>query len=519
VGSHLVEPGAVLADRFVVEDLIAEEGASNSWRAHDKILARSVVLQILPTAAPQAAEMLRAAKQASRVADPRLLQVLDAVDDGELSYVVREWAAGQSLNVMLAEGPLSARRSAWLVSEVAAAMCIAHVTGLSHRRLAPDTVVVTTSSGVKVVGLGTFAALRDTQADDIAGEVHDTRDLGRLLYSCLTARWPGSAIAGLPAAPSHHGRLLRPRQVRAGVPRSLDAVCDRILSDSSRYGAQITTAAEVRDELIQILAAEGFPTGVGTIAATAAPDSGAQLPIDPPPALLPRAAGPPPGEQPPHAPSTAERRRSPPLRRGLMLIVATLLIAGIASLAFLIGQRGLTEPAANADEPTTSPQATRDAVEPLTVESASSFDPPPQGSGDENPGLVPFATDGDADTSWETVTYNDQLGPTLPSLKEGVGLVLDLGQVQPVRGVQLKTPAPGTDLEIRTAPTAATTVPQSSIDEYSVARQLVDDAQQDTRVMLDEPVRTRFVLVWLTKLPAAATGGFQGSISEVQVLG
>lgn len=496
MGSHLVEPGAVLADRFVVEDLIAEEGASNSWRAHDKILARSVVLQILPTAAPQAAEMLRAAKQASRVADPRLLQVLDAVDDGELSYVVREWAAGQSLNVMLAEGPLSARRSAWLVSEVAAAMCIAHVTGLSHRRLAPDTVVVTTSSGVKVVGLGTFAALRDTQADDIAGEVHDTRDLGRLLYSCLTARWPGSAIAGLPAAPNYHGRLLRPRQVRAGVPRSLDAVCDRILSDSSRYGAQITTAAEVKDELIQILAAEGFPTGVGTIA-----------------------AGPPPGEQPPHAPSTSERRRSPPLRRGLMLIVATLLIAGIASLAFLIGQRGLTEPAANADEPTTSPQATRDAVKPLTVESALSFDPPPQGSGDENPDLVPFATDGDADTSWETVTYNDQLGPTLPSLKEGVGLVLDLGQVQPVRGVQLKMPAPGTDLEIRTAPTAATTVPQSSIDEYSVARQLVDDAQQDTRVMLDEPVRTRFVLVWLTKLPPAATGGFQGSISEVQVLG
>ncbi|MDQ3484017.1 MAG: protein kinase family protein [Actinomycetota bacterium] len=516
MGSHLVEPGAVLADRYVVEDLLAEEGASSSWRARDKILARSVVLQVLPSSAPQAAAMVRAAKHASRVADPRLLQVLDAVDDGELSYVVREWATGQSLNVLLAEGPLSARRAAWLVSEVAAAMCTAHLNDVPHRRLAPDTVVVTTSSGVKVVGLGTFGALRDEPDDEIPGELHDTRDLGRLLYSCLTARWPGSAVAGLPAAPTEHGRVLRPRQVRAGVPRSLDAVCDRILSDSSRYGAPITTVAEVRDELTQILSAEGFPTGVGAITATAASDSVAQRPVDLPPALLPRDAGPPPGEQPRYAARTSQRRRASPLRRSLMFGVVAVLIAGIVLLAYRVGQRDLNEPGASADVPA-SPRATRDEAKPLVIESAVSFDPPP-GSGDEQPDLVPFATDGDVNTSWETVTYDDQLGPTLPALKEGVGLVLDLGRVQAVREVQLTMPAPGADLDIRTAPTTATTAPQSSVDQYPLQKR-VADAQQESRIVLDEPVRTRFVLVWLTKLPPEATGGFQGAISEVQVLG
>jgi hypothetical protein len=31
VGAHLVEPGSVLADRYVIEDLLAEEGDSDSW--------------------------------------------------------------------------------------------------------------------------------------------------------------------------------------------------------------------------------------------------------------------------------------------------------------------------------------------------------------------------------------------------------------------------------------------------------------------------------------------------------
>ena len=106
VGAHLVEPGAVLADRYVVEDLLAQEGPSESWRARDRMLARSVVLVVLPSDSPFAADLVAAAKRASRVTDTRILQVLDAIDDGELTYVVREWATGQSLDIVLSEGPL-----------------------------------------------------------------------------------------------------------------------------------------------------------------------------------------------------------------------------------------------------------------------------------------------------------------------------------------------------------------------------------------------------------------------------
>jgi len=226
VGAHLVEPGSVLADRYVIEDLLAEEGDSDSWRARDKILARSVVLQILPSSSRHAPDLLAAAKRASRVVDPRILQVLDAVDDGELTYVVREWATGQSLDVVLSEGPLPARRATWLMREVAAAMSNAHRSGLPHRRLAPDTVVVTKSSGIKLVGLGTFAALR-TGVDTVRR--FDARGNERVRHRVLLALGPAAPVRLRRARP---GAVHRPptgpgraqgRPPRAGPCRGVPA--------------------------------------------------------------------------------------------------------------------------------------------------------------------------------------------------------------------------------------------------------------------------------------------------------
>jgi putative peptidoglycan lipid II flippase len=508
VGAHLVEPGSVLADRYVIEDLLAEEGDSDSWRARDKILARSVVLQILPSSSRYAADLLAAAKRASRVVDPRILQVLDAVDDGELTYVVREWATGQSLDVILSEGPLPARRTTWLMREVAAAMSSAHRIGLPHRRLAPDTVVVTKSSGIKLVGLGTFAALRSGEDDDNEedAEQQDAADLGRLLYACLTARWPGGPNAGLPGAPTEHGRLLRPRQVRAGVPRNLDVLCDRVLGDPPRYGQPIRSVDEIHDQLSAILSEEGFTGGSVGLAAPANPASPAA--VEPPPALLPREddVGPPTGEQPTYAGAPPPRS---PLRRVLMAAIIAVLVIGAALLAYLIGQNGDESPASSS--PTGS--ASTPQLKQLAIESAQSFDPPP-GSGDENPEQVPLAFDGKLNTAWPTMTYFDPL----EEQKGGVGVLLDLGRVQDVAKVDVRQVDTPTDIELRAAPADATEPPSTSADDYTLVQTLTD-AGAEASFTPDKPVRTRYLLVWLTKLPQDDTGSYRGAISEVKVYG
>jgi serine/threonine protein kinase len=525
VETHLVQPGTVLADRYVVEDLLAQEAGSESWRARDRVLARSVVLQLLPSTSPNASRLLSAAKRASRVADSRILQVLDAADDGSLSYIVREWANGQSLDVVLSEGPLPARRATWLMREVAAAMVTAHRMGLPHGRLVPDCVVVTKSSGVKLIGLGTSAVLRGGPHDGSGdAELDDTLDLGRLLYACLTARWPGGAWHGLPAAPTEHGRLLRPRQVRAGVPRSLDEVCDRILTEQSRCGDPITTVTEVKDILTTILADEGFASAAGTNGASVSVTPSSPRQFDPPPALLLRdGESPSTGEQPVYVDAPASDQST--LGRTLMWTVGLVLVLAAVLLAYLVGQHG-SDPLPTTSRGTTSsgatsqsqpPGSTGGALKPLAVADVTDFDPvSSNGSGDENPDEAPLAVDGNPTTAWQTMEYfND---PHLGGQKPGVGLVVDLGSTQSVGEVKVTLGTGRTSLQLRAAPASATAAPMSSFQDY----QLVDTAPQadgSTDFALSSPVHTRYLLVWLTSLPSDGTDVYRGQISEIQVLG
>ncbi len=527
VAIHSVEPGTVLAERYALEDLLAEEGDATTWRARDQVLSRSVVLQVIPSSSPAAAEMLAAAKQASRVADARIIQVLDAVDDGELSYVVREWTNGQSLDVVLSEGPMSARKATFVMREVAGAISTAHKMGLRHRRLAPDTIVLTKSSGVKVLGLGTLAAAR-ADADEVDDpELADTRDLGRLLYASLTARWPGGPCGSLPAAPTEHGKLLRPRQVRAGVPRALDVLCDRILGSPPRSGEPIRTVDEVKNSLSAILVNDGFSDSSGSrmSAAPRAPESPRQP--EPPPAVLPQEyAGPSTGDAllVTELPLRTQSEPTSSVRRTLLWSVVGVLAAGLLLLAFLIvktlGGSGevtpgyVNNPSTDGGGPSSGGPTASGALAPIAVSGIGSFDPLPDGSGDENPAEAPLAVDGDPSTTWNTLVYYS--APTFGS-KTGVGLVLDLGAAKDVRQVKVTLVGTPTTLQLRAAPPSATTAPTTSADDYRLVKTATATGTTAT-FTLDTPIRSRFLLVWLTSVPAVP-GGYEGKVAEIQVLG
>jgi putative peptidoglycan lipid II flippase len=514
VSARLIEPGSLLADRYLVEDLLAEDGPAHSWRAFDQVLSRSVVLQIVPSSSPYAEHLLDAAKRASHVTDPRILQVLDAVDDGQLTYVVREWVNGQGLEVILAEGPLSARRAAWLIRELSAAIASAHSLGVAHHRLVPDAVVVTKASGVKILGLGTSAALHYDEIDFRDLEYDDTVGLGQLLYACLTARWPGSGSTVLPSAPQVHGQCLRPRQVRAGVPRALDQLCDRILTRPSRYGHSLISAAAIRDELTSILAGDPSSGAAGGLAMPEPVPAAPTFAAPEHPALLRRESSDGPTAPPTGATQAGGGRSSLP--KALLWTALAVLVVGALLLGYLVKQqRG--QPAA---QPKTSPgqTATSQTAPPLhrlAIADAQSFDPYP-GSGDENPDLVPLAIDNNPATAWETLSYYNN--PAMGGEKDGVGLLLDLGTVQDVRLVKVALQGSGTSLELRAARASTSVAPASSAQEYRLLG-TVTDAASSAVFRLKEPFSTRYLLVWLTSLPPDGTGVFRGRVAEVKVFG
>jgi hypothetical protein len=197
------------------------------------------------------------------------------------------------------------------------------------------------------------------------------------------------------------------------------------------------------------------------------------------------------------------------LRLAAVVALCSLLLLAIV-FAFNLGRgRSPLGELPEERQPATTPSATGAATTtPLDVASASDLDPqgdPPE----EYRELVPLAIDGDPSTSWRTSTYDQDFGPG--GLKTGLGLLLDLGQAQDVAVVDLTFVGEPTGVSLYVTDRAPTGV--SALDP--VARL---DASARERVTLEEPATGRYVLVWLTSLPAV-DGGFRGEIAEVGVRG
>jgi hypothetical protein len=239
-----MRPGDVLASRYRLTVLLHDRNGGRFWRAHDLVLARDVALHVIPEDDPRGPLLEEAARRSATVQDPRLLRVLDSNSIDGLHYVVNEWGEGVSLNNLVADEPLSPVRAAWLVAEVASMIAAGHSAGIAHGRLVPENVLLDTTGAVKVIGFAVDAALHGLPPGRTTADI---TDLGGLLYAALTGRWAGVSESAVPAAPLEHGRPLRPRQVRAGVPRLLDGICESLLGGGTRFASAASVAEALTD--------------------------------------------------------------------------------------------------------------------------------------------------------------------------------------------------------------------------------------------------------------------------------
>lgn len=247
-----VGPGTVLAGRFRLEDLLEDTEGARLWRATDQTLMRNVMVHVISQEDRRADALLAAARTSATVSDGHLLRVLDAAAEDGVVYVVNEWGSGVTLDRILEDGPLPPRRAAWVVKEVAETISTAHRHGIAHGRLLPENVMVTEAGSVKLIGFVIDAVLRGrgsirtTGGEPLGEHEADVVNLAGLLYAALVGRWPGTQGSTVPTAPTDHGHALRPRQVRAGIPRPLDTICDRVLSPAGHgHATPIETAHEI----------------------------------------------------------------------------------------------------------------------------------------------------------------------------------------------------------------------------------------------------------------------------------
>jgi hypothetical protein len=494
------EPGARLADRYRLEDRVRATNSWAAWKAIDETLARPVTVVTLTPDFARTAEVITAARAASRLTDSRLAQVFDVEHGGERSYIVMEWVAGDSLDDLLAAGPLDPAHGVDLVTEASRALAGAHAAGLAHLCLTPGSLRWTPGGGVKITGLGIDAALDGISSDDPA--LADTQGLGRLLYATLTGHWAGRQATTLPPAPLADGQPCSPRQVRAGVPAAIDAVaCEALFQRPRRARPPITTPALLAQALTEVAPA---PPSVGP------------RPMDGLAPHQPRADDD--HDMPfPWSPGDDTARRGQRGRPGpapgqravttsaVIAIAVVVVLAAIGVGGWLLSHHSGGSAATGQHHHSHSHTVTSSAL--LKPVSAMAAD---------NNNQAALAIDGSTKTDWNTEYYDHY--PVFGNLKKGTGLVLDMGRQVKISELQvLFGPNVGANVQIKVTNTAPSPAHAGSLPTVAQGTG-VGNAYTFS---LHRPATGQYIVIWITRLPPkiGSASQYQAEIYNVVVRG
>jgi hypothetical protein len=482
-GSPVV--GDLFAERYRLEEHVDTDAAGRQiWRGIDVVLRRPVALVVRQPGGEAAAEMLTAAVAASRLVHPHIVGVYDAIDERHRAYIVREWVPGASLREIVAEGPLDAERATLVTHAIAEAIAALHSAGIVHGNVHPGTVLIADDGRV---------VLTDALADQPASPDNDVRAAGAILYACLTGHWPHAEAGGstLPdAMRDGAGRPASPRQMRGGIPRHLDAIAADLLDRRLEPPPAATLAAEMAR-----LAAPGNEEFFDEAEGPMGFDDEVVV---------------------------GEGRR--PAGRKLALGIAVLAV--IAVVGALIGMKALSSgsnagppPPTNPAGPTSEPSSPANTVIPVAADQVRVVDPP-KGNRTEIAGIEKVV-DGIETTGWRTDRYNRA---NFGGLKPGMGILIDLQSAKSVKAVRVVLSASGASAELRGGATdpGNTSVGDGEIlNTFTTIGQPLKDHSGTTMVfpVPQDTQPTRYLLVFITKLPPDDEGRFVLGVNEITVLG
>jgi len=265
-----VGPGDVIAERFVLENVVGQGGMGAVYRAFDRARERIVAVKLLL----DEVSTKRFRREATILAELRHPAIVEYIahgtnEDGS-PYLVMEWLDGEDLASRLTRGPLPVGDAVELTARVADALGAVHAAGVVHRDIKPQNLFLPASSTDKVKVLDFGVARADAHqtkltqsgmlmgtpcymAPELArnpGEPDarvDVFSLGCVLFECLTGEklWAGeylwAIITRIVSDDAPRLTTLLP-----SAPPELEALLDRMLAkapdERMANGAEVATA-------------------------------------------------------------------------------------------------------------------------------------------------------------------------------------------------------------------------------------------------------------------------------------
>ncbi|MHC1560896.1 serine/threonine-protein kinase [Actinomycetospora sp. C-140] len=245
--SATIEPGRLVAGRYLLLAPVGRGGSGSVWRAHDELLDRDVAIKRLHGGRALDADRARQVRErahregrvAARLHHPRLAAIFDMTElDGEVCLVM-EYVAAPSLGDLLErEGSLPPARVAAIGAQIAEGLAAMHERGIVHRDVKPANIMIGAGDTVTVADFGIAVVDADPGTADqlVAGTPHymapelarggpataaaDVFSLGATLYAAMEGTPPAgdggnalevlSRVATGVVQPSRHAGELTP---------------------------------------------------------------------------------------------------------------------------------------------------------------------------------------------------------------------------------------------------------------------------------------------------------------------
>ncbi|WP_156747373.1 serine/threonine-protein kinase, partial [Mycobacterium sp. E2462] len=231
--------------------LVGRGGMGDVYEAEDTVRDRVVALKLMSPALSGdpvfRSRMQREARTAGRLQEPHVVPIHDYGEiDGQL-YVDMRLIDGTDLARLLKTyGPLAPPRAVAIVRQVGAALDAAHATGVLHRDVKPENILVSAADFAYLVDFGIASAASDEQLTQSGSTVGTTKYMAPerfrngaltpradiyaltcVLYECLTGSAPYTGDHLSVLGGHLHRDIPRPSAARPSIPAAFDAVIAR----------------------------------------------------------------------------------------------------------------------------------------------------------------------------------------------------------------------------------------------------------------------------------------------------
>ncbi len=274
--SDVFQPGQVVGDRYRVVRKLGGGGMADVYLCEDLTLGRKVAIKVLlqrylndPTFVER---FRREAKAAAGLNQQNLVSIYDWGEVDGTYFIAMEYVEGETLKDLIRRrGRLSGNEAVLVGMQLLAAIDFAHRSGIIHRDIKPQNVMIDTAGTAKVMDFGIARAGDSgiTEAGSILGtaqylapeqakgypvdERSDLYSVGVVLYEMLTGTVPFKGDSAVTVALKHVNEVpVEPAELVPGLPYSLNQIvlkamakdpADRYQS-AAEFGRDLRSARE-----------------------------------------------------------------------------------------------------------------------------------------------------------------------------------------------------------------------------------------------------------------------------------